>query len=342
MASGLKEITIAGGGLAGLSLGIALRQRGVPVALSEAGCYPRHRVCGEFINGVTMETLQELGIGELFHDARRHRSTQWFVRERKIYDAKLPQAALGISRHTLDQRLAAEFERLGGELRTGSRMAREGREGLVWAAGRRAERGSDWLGLKVHLMDLAMEADLELHIGEAGYLGLAPVEGVRVNACGLFRKRSELKGKGAELLWQYLEKNRLERLAARLREAGRDESSFTGVSAFRFGRQDLDEGPCVLGDAERMIPPFTGNGMSMAFEAAEAALEPMVAYAAGQTRWSEVVVALRERLRKKFRKRMVAARLLHPFLLSVPGHTLLALTARTGLLPFNALFRLLR
>jgi 2-polyprenyl-6-methoxyphenol hydroxylase-like FAD-dependent oxidoreductase len=91
-----------------------------------------------------------------------------------------------------------------------------------------------------------------------------------------------------------------------------------------------------------MIPPFTGNGMSMAFEAAEAALEPMVAYAAGQTRWSEVVVALRERLRLKFRKRLVAARLLHPFLLSVPGHTLLALTARTGLLPFNALFRLLR
>ena len=32
----MKEVTIAGGGLAGLSLGIALRGAGVPVTLHEA------------------------------------------------------------------------------------------------------------------------------------------------------------------------------------------------------------------------------------------------------------------------------------------------------------------
>src|ERR1035441_4912314 len=34
--------------LLGLTLGIGLRQRGIPVTVLEAGHYPRHRVCGEF------------------------------------------------------------------------------------------------------------------------------------------------------------------------------------------------------------------------------------------------------------------------------------------------------
>ncbi|MDB6025304.1 MAG: putative electron transfer oxidoreductase, partial [Verrucomicrobiales bacterium] len=44
-----RPITIVGGGLSGLTLGIALRQRGIPTTIWEAGRYPRHKVCGEFI-----------------------------------------------------------------------------------------------------------------------------------------------------------------------------------------------------------------------------------------------------------------------------------------------------
>ena len=68
----MKEVTIVGGGLTGLSLGIALRRARVPVILHEAGQYPRHRVCGEFINGVGEETLARLGIADLFSGVLRH------------------------------------------------------------------------------------------------------------------------------------------------------------------------------------------------------------------------------------------------------------------------------
>jgi 2-polyprenyl-6-methoxyphenol hydroxylase-like FAD-dependent oxidoreductase len=41
---------------------------------------------------------------------------------------------------------------------------------------------------------------------------------------------------------------------------------------------------CV-GDAITMIPPVTGNGMSMAFESAELALAPLVAWSRNETSW---------------------------------------------------------
>lgn len=39
-----------------------MRGRGVPVRVREAGMYPRHRVCGEFISGVTDEELGGWGL----------------------------------------------------------------------------------------------------------------------------------------------------------------------------------------------------------------------------------------------------------------------------------------
>ena len=65
----LKPITIVGGGLAGLTLGIGLRQQGVPVTVWEAGQYPRHRVCGEFISGCGQNVLARLGLLESFRHA---------------------------------------------------------------------------------------------------------------------------------------------------------------------------------------------------------------------------------------------------------------------------------
>jgi 2-polyprenyl-6-methoxyphenol hydroxylase-like FAD-dependent oxidoreductase len=64
-----KPIQIVGGGLAGLTLGIALRKKEIPVTLFEAGNYPRHRVCGEFISGRGLEFSTRFGLKEKFLDA---------------------------------------------------------------------------------------------------------------------------------------------------------------------------------------------------------------------------------------------------------------------------------
>lgn len=330
-----------GGGVAGLALAVALRQHDVPVVLHEAGCYPRHRLCGEFINGVTPETLQRLGVRSVFEEVRIHRTMSWWLKNSVIAEAKLPQPVQALSRWTMDQRLSNLLLKTGGEIRERSRLSPEAAPGRVWTAGRRLQKESDWLGLKAHFIGLVMRDGLEMHLGDEGYVGLTPVEDGRVNVCGLFKRRATCEGKGSARLLSYLSACGLTDLVERLREVPADESSVTGVSGIAFGAQNHATDLLTLGDAERMTPPFTGNGMSMAFEAAECALEPLRSFAHGETGWERARGEVQLRLGKRFDRRVTMARGFHQVLLNSPGRELLAAAAKPGLLPFNLLNRIL-
>jgi len=334
------QVTIAGGGLAGLSLGIALRVRGVPVVVLEAGSYPRHRVCGEFISGVSDETLLALGIADLMENARRHVTLAWHDRGRRFLTDKLPSPAIGISRHLLDARLAERFRDLGGELRTGTRARPAAMEGFVWAAGRRPRPGR-WIGLKAHVR-IATKEDLEMHSGTNGYCGLAGVEDGWTNACGLFLLDKTLTTRGPELLPAYLEAGGQTRLARALRAAEWREGSFTAVAGFELGRQPAVPGLLCLGDAESMIPPFTGNGMSMAFQAAERAVGPLARWWQGSLSWDEVRISLHAALRRGFRRRLLVAAVMHRALFHTGLREATASLAAAGALPFRALLPLVR
>ena len=336
-----REITIAGGGLAGLSLAIGLRLREVPVTVLEAGNYPRHRVCGEFISGVSGETLQQLGIAVLFEDALQHRSVAWHDCGRLIHRDRLEKPALGISRYLLDERLRQHAELLGVMVKTGIRARPEPRDGLVWTAGRRPCHGS-WLGLKAHVRDLPKSADLEMHAGSNGYAGLAEVEDSWTNVCGLFRIDRSIQATGADLLPAYLEVGGNRKLAGQLRDGEWRKNSFSAVAGFALGCQIPLPGLLVLGDAESMIPPFTGNGMSMAFQAAELALDPLTRWSHGEQSWQEAANAVRAAVRKKFKRRLAVSGLLHPILLANGGRSLLQSLASASLLPFQPMLAMIR
>jgi len=335
------QITIAGGGLAGLSLACALRLRGVEVTVQEAGSYPRHRVCGEFISGVTEETLKNLGILDLFSDARRHQSLAWHDQGRLVHRTQFPEAAYGISRYRLDERIRQKLESLGGKIETGVRARLESREGLVWAAGRRPCNGP-WIGLKAHVRGIPMTADLEIYVGSNGYTGLAEVEDGWVNVCGLFQLNRQTKAKPINLLASYIEAGGNGRLAQKLETARWREGSFSAVAGFQLGKQPKNHGLLCVGDSESMIPPFTGNGMSMAFQAAEAATGPLVAWADGAITWAEATAQVNQRLEKKFHRRLGVAQAMHHLILSKAGRCLFHAAAATGILPFRPLLSLIR
>lgn len=327
--------------MAGLSLGIALRDRRIPVTVLEAGSYPRHRVCGEFISGVTDSTLTRLGILPLFDTAHRHQTLIWHECGKIIHRDRLRESAIGISRHELDERLQLHFEALGGTLKTGIRSRPEPAEGFVWAAGRRPQSGQ-WIGLKAHVRGIPMAADLEMHAGTNGYAGLAGVENGWVNVCGLFKIDRSLESKGSGLLTAYIESGGNGKLAEQLCAAEWRDDSFSAVAGFELGRQPQVPGLLCLGDAESMIPPFTGNGMAMAFQAAEAAIDPLAAWAHGSASWDTTRHAIAADLRKRFRRRLSTALFLHRVLLSDRGRTLLQSLSAARLLPFRPVLSLVR
>lgn len=336
-----KEIYIIGGGIAGLSLGIALLREGIKVTLYEAGPYPRHRVCGEFICGVRAQTLNNLGVLHHLVDSEHCRSVKWTIREETVLERDLPQIAFGMSRYLLDFRMARQFRKLGGRLLENTRYLQEERlEGRVWAVGRRLEKESPWLGLKLHCENLVLEADLEMHLGKDAYIGLSRIEDGMVNVCGLFKKRPDVKARKDELLLQYLQSCGLQRIADRVRLGKPDVSSVIGVSGIEFSKAAPLLDRLSLGDQFAIIPPFTGNGMSMAFESAEIAVEPLLDYCNGKADWAETMKVVHNEQKTHFKRRLKTSAHLHPLLFSGTGQRLLKPFARRNWVPFEKLFAL--
>jgi len=335
-----RPIEVVGGGVAGLALGLALRRANIPVTVYEAGDFPRHRVCGEFISGLDDRTRDALGLAPFLADAVPHRSVTYAVRGRGLPPFELPTAAWGISRHTLDARLARAFEAAGGILRRRTRVP-EGPapDGRVFAAGR-SRQGPFWVGLKVHARGLALGTDFEVHLGDRAYVGLSRVEDGAVNVCGLFAPRPG-GGGGVPLLLATLRAAGLGNLAERLEASDLDAASFCTCAAPLGDRRVGPADRLRLGDACATIPPFTGNGLAMALQGAESAVEPLRAYAEGRASWAAARRAVAGGQERRFRRRLLFASLLHPFLLGRGGQALLSGLARARLLPFRALYGVL-
>ncbi len=339
----MKPITIIGGGLAGLSLGIALRKFEVPVTIREAGRYPRHRVCGEFLSGVTTKTLATLGISESLRDCVINCSTGWYRRNRLIIRRELPEPAWGLSRLRLDFRLADLFERSGGTLRTGERAGEREigsvAEGVIHSFGKRSDE-SQWLGLKIHIRNLpALPDDLQMHLGDRAYAGISRIEENRHNLCCLFHRRAGIKGRGMALIIAYLRASGMGELSEALEAGEPCEASFSAASGFSFSaRKRSPRGRILLGDAAGMIPPFTGNGMSLALESAETALPHVLSYSRGELTWSEAGGWTNRDMDKRFRRRRAAAVFLQAVLTNGKCQALLSTLASRNLLPFERLY----
>jgi 2-polyprenyl-6-methoxyphenol hydroxylase-like FAD-dependent oxidoreductase len=141
-----------------------------------------------------------------------------------------------------------------------------------------------------------------------------------------------------ELIPAYLGAAGMGKLAARLREAEPDPSSFC-VTAATLGDSGVAPADRVrIGDACAAIAPFTGNGLAMALQSAAIAVNPLQAYSRGEARWADSVRAIAAAQARRFRRRLLLSSLLHPFFLERRRQSWLAALVGHNLVPFRAFY----
>jgi hypothetical protein len=235
--------------------------------------------------------------------------------ENKSSVLDLPEPALSIDRSRLDHLLATEFQRLGGILHENQRWNGPfSSEGLVRATGRRLhkDKTAALIGLKAHASGVFLDADLELHFSNRGYVGLSRLPSGEVNVCGLFRTDSQVRlDRSSKKFGRMFTHGMGDTLAERLATAQFQEETFSAVAGLSLDREGSSPvGECRLGDSICMIPPLTGNGMSIAIETALLAAPLLRDYCLRESSWARTVSAVSQDCSSLLRKRLSAAAIL--------------------------------
>ena len=290
------DLAVIGAGPAGASAAITGIREGLSVALLEAGSFPRHKVCGEFISGEALPILESLlPDDELLARAPRIKTARVFL-DNRVADFAVEPAATSLSRYELDRRLweraIAQGVRASHRVRvTAVRKHRsfftiesEGTamraRAVINATGRwsnlsrsQGEISERWLGLKQHFIEDDAGLNCDLYFFHGGYCGVQALGDGTVNVAAMVRADVARNLAGA------FEQNR--ELKRRSRE-WRPATEAVATSPLLFTAPRTSEGGTVLaGDAAAFIDPFAGDGISMALHSGRLAAITLVLYLRG-------------------------------------------------------------
>ncbi|MES2393341.1 MAG: FAD-dependent monooxygenase [Acidobacteriota bacterium] len=294
----IPQALILGGGPAGCAAAIELARAGRSVMLIEREAQPRHKVCGEFLSGESLALLQHLGVDPAQHGAVSIHSTRLASR-RNLTTARLPFAALSLTRRTLDEALLFAAHSAGVDVRRGcsvesirpldaqNRWTATLDDGttinapaVFLATGKHDLRGharpegpqSNFIAFKMYFrlapqQAAALANHVELLLYRGGYAGLQPVEDNAANLCCLIDRRTyqRIGGTWYSLL-AHIE-HRCPHLATRLRDAEPLLEKPLAIAHIPYGflrRAAIAPNLWSLGDQAAVIPSFTGDGMSIA------------------------------------------------------------------------------
>jgi flavin-dependent dehydrogenase len=282
------DFLIVGGGVAALSVANRLIDLHETPVLIEAGSYPSHKVCGEFISPEALPYLEDWGIIpecnitniKCFSDT----STLEFT---------FPKEAAGMSRYDLDKKLAQRVIQHGGTILTHTRVlelkptlinsetlyqAKLSNGNTILAknifigSGRFFKTEDNdkkplmpYFGFKAHFSGIDLSDSLHMYLFENGYLGMSHVTKDIVNVACLIKINNEIQDPLYEIN-RLLDSTQAEKIKEKLISGKMifDEWLFTKAPAFEAKKNPVLKNVYFIGDAAGTIPPATGNGLGMA------------------------------------------------------------------------------
>lgn len=301
----MKDVTIIGGGVAGLITSIQLSKAGISCTLMEKKKYPFHRVCGEYVSNEVIPYLKSLSVfPEELAPSTIHRFQLSSVAG-KAKTLALDLGGFGISRYALDHYLYQKaiatgvrvlletevtnirFEKDAFMIDTSDSTRQSsvvigsfGKRSKIDATLRRGfiKKRSPYVGIKYHVRTDFPSDLVALHNFEGGYCGINHIENGIVNICYLVQ-RDVLKKQGTI---QALEQNVLCKNPYLKKIFEQSDFLFDKpevINEISFERKEVVHDHILMtGDAAGMITPLCGNGMAMAIHAAKIVSELIIRY----------------------------------------------------------------
>lgn len=297
------DVSIIGGGLAGLALSIQLQTTGYSVALFEKEQYPFHKVCGEYMSLESWDFLESLGLPLAGMNLPIIKKLIVSAPDGNTLQHDLPLGGFGISRYTLDNELqkiaVAKGVALFDNCKVEAVLFARDQFNLETTAGRysskvccgsfgkrsnmdkRLKRGfilqknnklNNYIGVKYHIKT-NLEADtIALHNFKNGYCGISKIEDDKYCLCylttaaNLKRNNNSIPAMERHVLY----KNKF--LKKIFEESEMLYKLPVTISQISFSKKtQVAEHILLLGDAAGLITPLCGNGMSMALHSSKIA-----------------------------------------------------------------------
>jgi len=345
------DVVMVGGGLAGCAAAITLANAGAHVALLEAGDYPRHRVCGEFLSPESLADFDALGVRAAVESHRppRMNAVRVTTPGGTMWEAPLTGEAVGLSRYTLDGLLADRAQNTGADLFTNTRATalygqpdafeietkshgqtgRLSARAVILTHGKRAAldrtlhrpftpRHYHHIGLKMHFDGPPIPGRVEMHSFPGGYIGLNEIEGGAVNAC-LLGLEDDLRREGNPQAYAEWIAAQNPAFGAWFADATPRLPRWVSIAQVAFShKQPIVAGAIATGDAAGLIAPLAGDGMAMALAGGRLAAYHTLDALRGVTTFKEAAAAYSADWRSRFGLRLTVGRFLQGWMLR-PG-----------------------